>query len=36
MGSKWAKLWAVSLAAALLTLLWAALIFHLISFHTGF
>jgi Beta-lactamase len=34
--SKWAKLWAALLAAALLTLLWAALAFHLISFHTGF
>jgi hypothetical protein len=32
----WAKPWAVLLAAALLTLLWAALTFHLISFHTGF
>jgi CubicO group peptidase (beta-lactamase class C family) len=33
---KWAKFWAVLLAAALLTLLWAAVAFHLISFHTGF
>ncbi len=33
---RWAKLWAVLLAAALLTLLWAAVSFHLISFHTGF
>jgi len=33
---RWAKLWAVLLAAALLTLLWAAVTFHLISFHTGF
>jgi hypothetical protein len=33
---RWAKLWAVLLAAALLMLLWAAVAFHLISFRTGF
>jgi hypothetical protein len=33
---RWAKLWAALLAAALLTLLWAAVTFHLISFRTGF
>ena len=33
---RWAKLWAVLLAAAFLTLLWAAAAFHLISFRTGF
>jgi CubicO group peptidase (beta-lactamase class C family) len=34
--SRWAKLWAIVLAAALLILLWAALSFHLIAFKTGF
>ncbi len=34
--SWWAKLWSGLLAAALLTLLWAAFVFHLISFKTGF
>lgn len=34
--SWWAKLWAALLAGALLVLMWAALAFHLISFHTGF
>ncbi|MGB6309228.1 MAG: serine hydrolase domain-containing protein [Steroidobacteraceae bacterium] len=33
---RWAKVWAVILAAALLVLLWAALSFHLIAFHAGF
>jgi CubicO group peptidase (beta-lactamase class C family) len=33
---RWAKLWAALLAAAFLTLLWAAVAFHLISFRTGF
>ena len=33
---RWAKLWAALLAGALLTLLWAAVTFHLISFRTGF
>jgi hypothetical protein len=33
---RWAKLWAVLMAAALLTLLWAAMAFHLISFQAGF
>ena len=33
---RWAKLWAALLAAAFLTLLWAAVTFHLISFRTGF
>jgi hypothetical protein len=33
---RWAKLWAALLAAALLTLFWAAVTFHLISFRTGF
>lgn len=33
---RWAKLWAALLASSFLTLLWAALAFHLISFHTGF
>ncbi|HEX3915655.1 MAG TPA: serine hydrolase domain-containing protein [Steroidobacteraceae bacterium] len=32
----WAKLWAAVVAAALLLLLWAALAFHLIAFHSGF
>lgn len=32
----WAKIWAVVVAAALLLLLWAALAFHLIAFHSGF
>jgi CubicO group peptidase (beta-lactamase class C family) len=34
--SRWAKLWAVLLAAGFLTLSWAAVTFHLISFRTGF
>jgi uncharacterized membrane-anchored protein len=33
---RWAKLWAILVAAALLILLWAALSFHLIAFKTGF
>jgi hypothetical protein len=34
--SRWAKLWAILVAASLLILLWAALSFHLIAFKTGF
>ena len=34
--SRWAKVWAVLNAAGLLLLLWAALSFHLIAFHSGF
>jgi hypothetical protein len=31
-----AKVWAGVLAASLLVLLWVAVAFHLISFHSGF
>jgi hypothetical protein len=31
-----AKLWAVVLAASFLVILWAAVAFHLIAFHTGY
>jgi CubicO group peptidase (beta-lactamase class C family) len=34
--SRWAKLWAVLLAVALLLVLWAAFAFHLISARSGF
>ena len=34
--SRWVKLWAILLAASLLAVLWAAIAFHLISFHGGF
>jgi hypothetical protein len=34
--SRWVKTWAILLAASLLAVLWAALSFHLISFHGGF
>jgi CubicO group peptidase (beta-lactamase class C family) len=34
--SRWVKLWAILLAASLLAVLWAAIAFHLISFHSGF
>jgi CubicO group peptidase (beta-lactamase class C family) len=33
---RWAKVWSVLLAASLLAVLWAAISFHLISFHRGF
>ncbi len=33
---RWAKIWAVLIAAGLLLLLWAALSFHLIAFQSGF
>jgi CubicO group peptidase (beta-lactamase class C family) len=34
--SRWVKLWAGLLAASLLAVLWAAISFHLIAFHSGF